>query len=83
VPMTLTVTNTGTSTLTVLAVDIGGVVGSNYTQTNNCSSVSVNNFCSINVTFSPTMTGTQAATLYILSNAASSPDSVGITGSAD
>lgn len=83
VPMSVNVTNTGTAVLSVSTVSILGAVNNNYTQTNNCGAVAINNSCTINVTFAPTATGTQTATVQILSNAPSSPDTISITGSAN
>jgi hypothetical protein len=83
VPMTVTLTNTGTAALTVYSVGLTGAVNGNYSSTNNCSSVAVNGSCSINVTFAPSVAGTQGATVQILSNALSSPDTISISGSAN
>jgi hypothetical protein len=83
VPMTVTLTNTGVATLTVYSVGVIGAVNGNYTSTNNCSSVAVNGSCSINVTFAPSVAGTQGATVQILSNAPTSPDTISISGSAN
>ena len=83
VPMTVTLTNTGVTTLTVNAVGVAGAVNGNYTSTTNCSSVAVNGSCTINVTFAPSVAGTQGATIQILSNAPSSPDTISISGSAN
>lgn len=81
--MTITLTNTGVAALTVNAVGLSGAVNGNYTATNNCSLVSVNGSCSINVTFAPSVAGTQGAMIQILSNAPSSPDTISISGSAN
>jgi hypothetical protein len=67
----------------VSAVNLVGVVNGNYTATNNCSSVAVNGTCTINVTFAPTAAGTQAATIQIVSSAASTPDTIPVSGSAN
>jgi hypothetical protein len=83
VPMTVTLTNTGVAVLTVNAVSLTGTVNGNYTATNNCSSVAVHGSCTINVTFAPSVAGTQGAMIQILSNAQSSPDTISISGSAN
>jgi hypothetical protein len=80
VPMPVTVTNTGTLPLVVSAVNVAGAVNGNFTQTNNCSTVAVNASCTINVTFAPTATGSQSASIQILSNAMSSPDVINLSG---
>jgi hypothetical protein len=82
VPMALTVTNTGTATLAVSSLSLSGVVNNNFSQTNNCTSVAVSGTCTINVTFAPTVTGPQSASVNIVSNATSSPDMVSVSGTA-
>ncbi|HEY1741719.1 MAG TPA: choice-of-anchor D domain-containing protein [Granulicella sp.] len=84
VPMSFTLTNTGTANLAIIDISLQGAVNGNFTQTNNCPApVAVNGTCTINVTFAPTATGSQSATVQILSNAASSPDSISLSGTAD
>ncbi|HEV2645607.1 MAG TPA: choice-of-anchor D domain-containing protein [Acidobacteriaceae bacterium] len=80
IPITVTLTNSGTLPLTVSSVSIVGAVNNNFTQTNNCATLDVNNTCAINVTFAPTTGGTQSASIQIVSNASSSPDRVAISG---
>jgi hypothetical protein len=80
IPLTVTLTNNGTGSLTVSSVV--GAVNNNFTETNNCTTVAVNGTCSINATFAPTATGMQSASIHIVSNAASSPDMVGLAGTA-
>lgn len=82
VPMTVTLTSNGTQALTVSGISISGVVNNNFTQTNNCSSVPINGTCSINITFAPTATGLQSATVQITSNAANSESTISLSGSA-
>jgi hypothetical protein len=81
-PISVALTSTGTQTLTVSNISIAGAVNNNFTQTNNCSSVPVNSVCAINITFAPTATGPQSATLQINSNAVGSPTTISITGTA-
>jgi hypothetical protein len=52
----ITVTNTGNSTLTFSGVGIASG-GSNYGSSNNCGSVAVGGTCTVSVSFSPTTTG--------------------------
>ena len=81
--MTVTLTKTGTGTLPLsVIVGIVGAVINNFTETNNCSTIAVNGTCSINVTFAPTAAGTQSASVQITSNASTSPDMVGLSGTA-
>ena len=82
IPTTVTLTSDGTQAVTVSNISISGAVNGNFTQTNDCSSVPVNTSCSIDITFAPTATGTQSATLQITSNATGSPTVINISGSA-
>jgi trimeric autotransporter adhesin len=82
VPDNIILTNTGTLALTVNAVSLVGAVNNNFTETNNCTSVAPNTTCTIAVTFAPTGAGPQSAMIHVVSNAASSPDTVGVSGTA-
>ncbi len=69
---TVTLANTGNSTLTLTGI----ATSANFGQTNNCGgSVAARGSCTINVTFSPTATGSLAGTLTITDN------SKGVAGS--
>lgn len=83
IPTTVTLTNTGSSLLAVSQINMVGAVNGNFTETNNCTTVPANGTCSINVTFAPTAAGAQSATIQILSNAVSSPDSIAVSGTTD
>ncbi len=83
VPTIVTLTNTGTTSLTVSQINVLGAVNGNFTETNNCTTVAPSGTCSINVTFAPTAAGPQSATIQILSNAASSPDTISLSGTAN
>ena len=82
VPMTITVTNTGNSTLDVSSVAISGTNASDFKQTNNCtaSGIAPQSTCSITVTFSPTISGTENATVTLADDAPDSPESTSLTG---
>jgi len=82
IPSTVTLTNAGPGTLTVSSVSLTGVVNNNFSETNNCTSVAVNGTCSIYVTFAPTVSGTQSATLQVVSNASGSPNTMTVSGTA-
>ena len=75
----ITLTNTGTAALSISSIAATGI----YTQTNNCgTSLPVNASCTISVTFKPTATGTWTGVIMLTDNAASSPQSVSLTGTA-
>jgi hypothetical protein len=81
-PLTITVTNTGNSTLTVSSVGISGANSKDFSQTNTCTSggVAPQSTCAIKVVFSPTTTGTENATVTVTDNAPDSPESTTLTG---
>jgi hypothetical protein len=77
----VTLSNTGTAALTIASIGITG----DFSQTNNCgSSVAASlGSCTINVTFTPTATGTRSGTLTITDNNNAVPGStqtVSLTG---
>ena len=78
---TVTLTNVGTTTLTISGIAISGVNVSEFAQTHTCgSSLLAGASCSISVTFKPTTAGTRAAALDVTDNAAGSPQTVSLTG---
>jgi len=83
VPTVITLTNNGTAALYISFVTLSGAVQGNFSQTNNCAALAANNTCSISVTFAPTSAGTQAASVQIVSNAPTSPDTISLSGTAD
>ena len=75
--MTTTLTNTGSAALTIASIMAGG----DYTDTTTCtSSLSPGASCSISVTFTPTVVGTDNGTLTVTDNAPGSPQGVSLTG---
>lgn len=69
---TITVTNSGTSSLTV----IGIVASGDFTQTNNCTSIAAGSSCTINVTFTPTAAWSRSGNIVISDNAYLAPTQV-------
>ena len=77
----VTLSNTGTATLTISSIAIAGTNSGDFSETNTCgTSVSAGANCSISVTFKPTATGARSASLTITDNASGSPHSVALTG---
>jgi uncharacterized repeat protein (TIGR01451 family) len=76
---TVTVTDTGTTSLTVTSATTTGDFTADATA---CTAQPVppGQACAIIVTFTPSTTGLRSGTLSITSNAASSPDSVALSG---
>jgi hypothetical protein len=70
-------TNSGLAPLTITSIGTSG----NYAQTNNCvSPLAAKAYCTIQVTFTPTVVGGQSGTLTMVDNAAGSPHTVGLGG---
>src|SRR2546422_4059651 len=80
-PQPVTLTNNGSSSLSIASITFTGSNNGDFAQTNNCgSSVARGASCAINVTFSPTASGTRSATLTVNDNAFGSPHTVSVTG---
>ncbi len=77
VSQAVTLTNTGSAILNLGAIQITG----DFAQTNNCwATLAANSTCTINVTFTPTASGTRTGTLGVTDNASGSPQVVNLTG---
>jgi len=73
----VTFSNTGTAAATSVGVAVTG----DFAQTNTCgSSIAVGASCAVNVTFSPTASGTRTGSLTVTSSASNSPTTVALTG---
>src|SRR5205823_2472535 len=79
-PLNLTVTNTGNSTLNVSGVTITGTNSADFAQTNTCASVAPQATCTVSVTFTPTLVGSESANLSITDDAPHSPHVEPVTG---
>ena len=78
---TVTLTNVGTTTLTISGVTIGGADAGDFIWTNYCSSaLAASASCIIDVTFKPTAAGTRTAALSVADSAAGSPQHVVLSG---
>jgi hypothetical protein len=73
---TITVTNTGTSSVTVSGV----TAPTGFAQTNNCAALAANASCSINVTFTPTAAQAYTGNVTITDTATGSPQAVAVSG---
>jgi len=82
----VTLKNDGTSSLTVTGVSFTGAQASAFAQTNTCAALpftlTVGSSCTYSVTFAPTTAGTFTAGLQFTDNAADSPQTVNLTGTA-
>lgn len=69
--------NNGNQTLNVSSVSVSG----DFSQTNRCpAALAAGSSCSINVTFTPTASGTRNGSLTFTDNAANSPQTVPLSG---
>ncbi|PYX45965.1 MAG: hypothetical protein DMG79_17905 [Acidobacteria bacterium] len=76
-PLIETLTNNQSVALNITGISAGG----DFTQTNTCqSAIAPGASCTIDVYFTPSVTGTRSATLTISDDASSSPQSVALAG---
>lgn len=79
-PQGVVMTNTGTAPLSIASISTSG----DFAQSNNCplspSTLSVGATCTINVTFSPTATGTRSGLITVADNANVSPQILSLNG---
>lgn len=78
----VTLTNTGNATLTIGSISLAGPNAAEFsTNGSTCgASLAASASCSLNVVFTPVTVGNKSASLVFVTNAASSPDSVALTG---
>jgi len=81
VSSTVTLTNEGTTTLAISALEMSGTNSADFTYSNGCgASVAAGANCTIYVYFLPTKTGAEKATLKVLDSAVGSPQTVTLSG---
>jgi len=74
----VTITNNGTASLTISSLAASG----DFAQTNNCgTTLATSSSCTVNVTFTPTATGTRTGTLSLTDNAPNNVQAISLTGS--
>jgi hypothetical protein len=77
----LTLANTGSAALAISAISLTGPAAGDFSFQNACgAALNPGANCGLSVTFTPTASGTRTATLAIATNAATSPQSVMLTG---
>jgi hypothetical protein len=77
----LTLSNTGTATLTISSIAPGGASPADFSQTNNCgSAVTAGGSCTIAVKFTPLSAATFSANITVTDNAAGSPHTASLSG---
>ena len=78
---TVTLTNVGTTSLTITTIAITGTNTGDFAQTHTCgSSLAASASCTISVTFKPTASGARSASLSVTDNANGSPQQVSFSG---
>ena len=77
------VTNSGQATLTISSVALSGSNPSDFSQTNDCTSLAPASSCTIHVAFTPVASGQRGASIFITDNAAGSPHTVALLGVGD
>ena len=81
---TITLTNSGTTPLSMSSIALTGTNASDFAQTNTCPSgsntLAAGSSCTISVTFAPGGSGGRSANLTFTDNAADSPQAVALTG---
>lgn len=79
VSQSITLTNSGTGQLTVTGIQSAG----DFAQTNNCGTVAASGgTCLVQVTFTPTSTGSRTGTLVVTDSAPNSPQTILLSGGA-
>ena len=77
----VTLVNNTTSAVTGITITFAGPNPADFSQTNTCgSSLAANSTCTINVVYTPAISGAESATLNIADSASSSPQTVALSG---
>ena len=80
-PLSATLTNNGSATLTLSSVQVTGPNAGDFTLTNNCaSSLAASAQCTLAFTFAPSAAGARSASVVFTDNAAGSPQSLNLVG---
>ena len=80
-PQPVKMTNVGGANLSISSILISGGDAGDFAQTNNCGATLLpNNSCTINVTFTPTTTGSRISSVAVTDNAPGSPQTISLSG---
>jgi uncharacterized repeat protein (TIGR03803 family) len=81
-PKRITMTNKGSTSVSIASIAITGTNSGDFAQTNNCgSSLASGASCFVSVTFTPSAKGKRTASVSITDNGGGSPQTVSLTGS--
>src|SRR5439155_3564887 len=77
----ITLTNSGTVSLTVSSVTVTGANVTDFVEANTCiGPLAPGGRCAIDVTFTPSVAAARSATIVIVDNAAGSPHTIALAG---
>src|SRR5262249_19514167 len=82
-PQTITLTNKGTTSLTLTNINITGTNASDFNRTTTCSlstPLAAGASCTITVSFKPSATGSRSAAINVFDNGGGSPQVVPLSG---
>ena len=83
-PQLVTLTNSGSSDLSLSSIQIGGSDTGDFSETDNCvGTIGAGASCTIDVVFTDNNPNGGSANVQIFSNAASSPDTIQVSGRTD
>jgi hypothetical protein len=78
---TVTLTNTGTASMTISSTSVTGTNAADFTRTTTCgATLAVGDNCTFSITFKPSAIGSRTASLSITDSASGSPHTVALTG---
>jgi hypothetical protein len=78
---TITVKNTGGAALTISSIALSGSDPTDFTENNNCgTSLAAGGSCTVVISFTPSASGSLAASLSITDNASGSPQTAALSG---
>src|SRR5439155_4350673 len=78
-PQPVTLSNSGTASLSITSIAVSGTNAGDYGQSNNCgNSLAAGANCAINVTFSPTAMGARSASLTVTDDDSGSPQTASL-----
>lgn len=80
----ITITNNGSAALTIFSITVSGSNPGDFPETNTCptspATLPVNGNCTVSVKFQPSAAGPRSAAVSVSDNAASSPQTVALSG---
>ena len=83
-PTMVSIKNTGTGTLNIASIVVGGTNPGDFTTTNTCNmALTTSGSCSVSVTFAPAHSGPLSETITLTDNASDSPQVINVSGTAN